>query len=263
MTNNRKWINVVILAGITSTCMAHAGCRASIDPDTVKPRAEAPLPAVVDVVKIPKDASKPYTFLVVQPVRVSERGSRDERIINVKGRAQELSGEGEVRIESGRFYNYLLSRQREISYQLVSALSGVGNFRLIDHTVFSENPRKSGELSGGKGPYYVRAVITESTTSVVSEKRRLSLPLVYRNHDNLVESLVGLDVSLVDVESGEIVHGFPVQGTYISKKVVAGGGIAGRVTSSEVQMRSTIEQALRVALNEAAKTLHAMLYDHT
>lgn len=262
MRKTLKWNQRLVLLGLGSSLIATTACRPTIDPESVQARAKAPLPASVETVRISKDASKQDAFLVVHPIRISERGSVDQRILTLEGSAEGMNAEAEIKTESSRYYNYLLERQRQISLQFVSALSGVGNFRLIDYIAFGENPKTAEGLGSGKGPYFVRAAITECTEEVVSDKRRTSLPLIYRNRKNLIEGIVGLDVSVVDVSSGEVVAAFPVQGSFITSTAKSGGGVVGAFSNAEVRMRSTIDQAIRVALNNAATTLYTKLYEN-
>ena len=245
---------------LVSAVVFCTACGVSVDPKSVQVRAEAPLSAQVERVRIPKDAAAPTTFLVVEPVRVSERGIVRETKVNVSGNAADEKAAANLEVLSTTYRNYLLNRQRQISLQLTTALSGVGNFRLIDKEKFEENKIKTSELGGGRGPYLVRAIITECTEEIVSEKKKTSLPLIYRRRSNLVEGVVGLDVAAIDASSGEVVASVPVQGTFISASEKAGGGLIATITEAEINRRSTIDQALRAALNNAAVKLHETLY---
>ena len=236
-------------------------CSVSIDPSTVQARSGAPASAIVESVQIAKNPSNPTTFLVVEPVRVAERGSELKTSVEVEQKAAgQKNSSTDIKVVSSTYRNYLLNRQRQISYQLTTALSGVGDFSVVDYDKYQENKLSSDQLGGGLGPYYVRAVITECSSGVVSSSRKKQLPLIYRKRDKVVEGVVGLDVSVIDAINGKVITSVPVQSSYIDASKSAKGGFIATISESDVQMKSTIDQALRVALNTAASKLHARLY---
>jgi hypothetical protein len=239
-------------------------CGPAIDPMSVKARKGAPLAAQVDEVQKGRNHSLPLAYLVVEPVRVTEAGKQNvtsmKGQVGMKGGKLGANAEGELSIIKASYRSFLLSRQRQISLQLTSALSGVGDFRLIDYESYTDEPEKFKVQKEALGPYFVRAVITECDERIVSDKRRLTLPLVYRNKKNLVEGVVGLDISVISTSSGELVAGFPSVGSFISRTSSSDTGLIFSFAKSETRMKSTIEQALRVALNDAALKLHDRLY---
>jgi hypothetical protein len=238
-------------------------CSPSIDPNSVKAKLDATTATQVDEIRIQRNTNFPISYLIVEPVRVSDKGNQKVIDVNFKGGVSNVSAQADLKVVSTEVQNYLLPRQRQISLQLISALTGVGDFNVIDYDAYTRTPAKYQSLADGKGPYFVRAVITESADAVVVEERKRKMPLIYRSEEFLSESIVGLDVSLVDIRNGHIAKSFPVRGTHIYKSAKSRTGMITDVSSNEVFMRSTVDQALRVALNNAAAKLHGILYEGT
>lgn len=253
-------LKISTLIIVVSTLSA---CSVSVDPASVQARSEAPAPAKVEPVQIAKTPGNPTTFLVVEPVRVAEQGARTTTSVDLSETENgEEKSSTKVDIVSSTYRNYLLNRQRQISYQLTTALAGVGDFSVIDYEKYQDTKPSSKQLGGGVGPYLVRAVITECSSGVVSASRKKQLPLIYRKREKVVEGVVGLDVSVIDTASGKVITSLPVQSSFISASKSAKGGFLATVAESEVEMKSTIDQALRVALNTAASKLHVRLYQN-
>lgn len=245
-----------------------AACSPSIDPQSVQAKLDATPSTRVEELRIERNVNSPISYLIVEPVRVSDKGNQKETDIKLQGelktnKVTSLSGQADINVMQTEIQNYLLPRQRQISIQFVSALSGVGDFNLIDYDAYLRTPEKYKALTDGNGPFMVRAVITESADAVLSEERKRNLPLIYKSEEFLSESIVGLDVSIVNIKSGQILTSFPVRGTHIYKSAKSKSGLITNITKDEVAMRSTIDQALRVALNNAALKLHQRLYENT
>jgi hypothetical protein len=169
----------------------------------------------------------------------------------------QVEAQNNLNINLKQYRQYFLSRQRQITNQLNSSLAGVKNFKLLDYEInkktnFNFNKKSDNDL----GPYLVRAVITECNDQVKYQKDKSSIPLFYSNKDVEIVKMVGLDIQLIDPHSGEVVQAFPVQGSYTYKDASVDGGFIVDFSTSKLTVQSSIDQALRVALNDAAKKLY-------
>jgi hypothetical protein len=222
----------------------------------VQARVGAPLAAHVDDVNVPYDPNRPTATLVVEPVSL-KGATTDVHVDGVSTKRRGGDPEGTVEIERqtdvSLSHTALLSRQDQITRQLVSALSGVKNFRLVDYGYFTKNARSFS--SSGAGPYLVRAVITEWNERPVLKQSRIDVPGVYDDKQKETEGMVALDVVVLRAATGEILSSWPVRGTFISSERARSVGFIAPVVQSEMQVKSAVDQALRVALNDAAVRL--------
>ena len=227
-------------------------------------------PSTVAVMPIEPQSSQPVIKTAAQTkaredrINASGYGRRYEENRTASGKLSKTYGSETQRDNQTRttsryvsasYQSYLGQRQRQISRQLLSALAGVDNFRLLDknHSYQHVIPKDA------RGPYKISVEITEASEEIVSESSRIKIPLVYRGKEGLVQGVIGLDVTVTDPRSGAIILAFPVQGTYISQEQERSTGFIADVTKSNSKVKSTIDQALRAALNEAARKLNTRL----
>jgi hypothetical protein len=232
-----------------------AACK-PIAVDSVKAKPESPLwSGNEDVVNIPYRSDAKRVALVVEPVMVKS----PEKKTSIDGSVSLPSETGlpafigasvikkDIRIA-------LENRQSQITRQLTSALAGVKNFKLLDYEIY----QKRGGITPSNidaGPYLVRAVITECNREIVNNKSTLAIPAVFKAKKQMVKGAVGLDVSVVNPSTGEVLESFPVHGTHISKSNKGSFGVIAPFASSSSKAKSALDQALRAALNDAAKQL--------
>ena len=136
----------------------------------------------MDEVSIPYDNSKPTYVLVVEPVGVAQesgtetvKASGDFKIGNKKSDVN-IPIKGSYSEERTFVTHSLLNRQIQITQQLTSALSGVKNFQPVDSDVFKRDPQKIKVQGNEKGPYLVRAVITEWNEVAESSSTTVRVP---------------------------------------------------------------------------------------
>ncbi len=145
-----------------------------------------------------------------------------------------------------------------LAARMVSALSGVGNLSVRDYGSFKHTggakfsvPIKKGE----KGPFLVRALVTEYGTKVEGDSKKANYFPIVRTSDKNEVGVVTLDVAVIDGRDGSIVTSFPVSGTFTSKQKGLKAGIILPVYEREQHAKSLVDQALRVAVNDAAKRI--------
>lgn len=144
-------------------------------------------------------------------------------------------------------------RQRQIVAQFTSALSGVSNFSIVSSSAVSSlgSGKYSTELRDGEiGPFIVRAQITEYESRVEDSSSKTNVLIVDRK-SKLRKGVVGLDVSIFDGRTARLVRSFTVNGTFAKQEKEFGALIG--VHRDKAMAQSVMDQALRVALNEAAE----------
>lgn len=141
--------------------------------------------------------------------------------------------------------------------QLTSALAAIGNISIVHLAALQPAGngtfRYGGKVSSNEsGPYLIRAVITEYEARVEEDKSKVKIPLFFGTSHNILKGVVGLDVAVVDGRSGRIVASVPAQGTFTQEEKKANVGILTDIFEQSSMARSVMDQALRVALNDAA-----------
>jgi len=164
--------------------------------------------------------------------------------------------------------------------QLVTALSNVGNFHLYDHRSASNVQVPP----NGKGPYLLRATLTELNEDAESEasSRGGSLGGVgvltgiagavtgnrglgwagygvgvanptYRRSKARRTGVVAFDLQIVEKNTGRIVASFESSGTFTSESEAAGASLFGIGGANAAQASSALGQALRAAMNDTVR----------
>ncbi len=167
---------------------------------------------------------------------------------------------------------------------LINALVSSGNFVVLDpdsENAFFQPPLKEGEI----GPYVVQATLTEFSRGVVVREKGIGAEI--NDEDNILETMgkgmmmipsfwvtqitglptswkereargvVGIEVSVLDKKSGQILVSFPAHGEFVVKNKEIGDGIFGYYSAELVS--SPVESAVRAAMNEAAIKLKSEL----
>lgn len=278
---------------LASLAFAFSGCP-SFDTSTVRPRAEAPKAVAVDEVAIPYDPELPKFVIAVEPftyspavreqfsttIESADVSSRSSASGKVALEAQEGSlaaalgkgaaGSGNISVSgksSGDRRTDYHSATRTIepdkqaialAARMVSALSGVGNLSVRDYDSYTQRGGAKYSLKlkkGEAGPFLVRALVTEYGTKVEGDSKKANYFPIVRTSDKNEVGVVTLDVAVIDGRDGSIVSSFPVSGTFTSKQKGVKAGIILPVYEREHHAKSLVDQALRVAVNDAAKRI--------
>lgn len=153
-------------------------------------------------------------------------------------------------------------RAEQISAQFVSALSAVENFSVRDYRTVRRSANglyDSAIRPGETGPFIVRAQITEYGTKVESDRTKTRFFPFGKTSAGREVGVVTLDVSIIDGRTGGIVRSFPVTGTFRSQEKEVQASLVFPIYEREQSARSLVDQAMRVALNDAAeKVFHAL-----
>lgn len=244
------------------------GC-AKIDRTSIRASSDIPESAKVDDIQIAKDESKPNYAILVQylwdKTYTNNYSADSETKLDIKADSTKY-GAGLVKgdITSKRnasFSTYApATRTRQITAQLNSALSSVGNFVLLSGSALVpagngnfrfQNPE---QFKNVKGPYLMRARITEYTEVSDYRKEKLNLGL-YKNKETESRGVVAIDVELVDGLSGTIVSAFPVKASFGYQNREEGSGGLLPIYKQRQYAQSALDQALRQASNQTAVKL--------
>jgi|LakMenEpi03Aug12_release.lakeMendotaPanAssembly.Ray.scaffolds.fasta_scaffold157242_2 hypothetical protein len=246
-------IYLLLLTGLLTGLLA--SCIPAVKPQEVEVSHIIPESAVVEQPEIAYNSSLPVWYLTVEPVRVRYAAKESSVEIDKRRIDQEHKATTQrLTITSTLYRSYLAERQDQITAQLNSSLLRVKNFKILDFEQAKQSgfsiPHR-GEKS--RGVYVVRVLITELEDRVEEDESSLQLPLVYTHKSFTYTGMVGLDVTVSDPKSGgRIVQSFPAQGSYHYKQLQNGGALSPYARSFE-KAHSTIDNALRIALYEAAK----------
>jgi curli biogenesis system outer membrane secretion channel CsgG len=245
------------------------GC-AALDRSSVQASSGSPESAQVAEIDIPYDPSLPRFVVAVENLSYSPE-------------SQAITADAQRKI-------YVAYRDRvseSIAAQLTSALSNVGNISVVDKMGVKKT--KDGMIhtrlnKGEKGPYIIRGTITEfnevadassrerggslgwlglimGVTGAVSGKSGLgwtgagiaAANPTYVNKTAERKGVVAIDLTLVDGRTGRVVRAFKASGTFAAKSAVTGMSLFGIGGKNTDFAQSSLGQATRIALNDAAK----------
>ena len=257
------------IIAVTFGCHSLVGC-STLNSASVQATAGAPIAAEVAEVNIPYDSKFQKFVVAIEPLRFASNmdltgGDDGSKIIITSGSAV----------------------SDQISAQLTTALSNVGNIAVLDKMAVKK--KKDGMLSaklkkGEVGPYVVKGTITEfnENAEVSADSAGGSLgwtglvmgiagavagkPALgwtgagiaaanpsYHEAEASRKGVVGIDLVIVDGRDGRIVKSFSTKGTFIAKSAKSGFSLFGIGKNKSEFASSAIGQAIRAALNDAAK----------
>lgn len=239
-----------------------SGCapRQKVD---VRAQEGRPESAQVKQVSIPYQAGKPTYVLIVEPFQ---------------GTNQVITWTHDETASVGI--------SDKLAAQLTTALSKVGNFQLVDSA--HRNKLKIGK--GEKGPYIVRATLTEfnEVADAQAENNGVGLGGVgavlgiagaiadkpglmwsgaglaaanptYEDSTAARTGMVAFDVSIVDDKTGRIITSFDSSGQFKAASSVSGFSLFGIGSEKAEFQSSALGQALRMALNDTVQQAHSAL----
>ncbi len=225
------------------------GC-VSVDPASVKPTVGGPISAQIEPVKISRNTAMPDVLLVVDTVNVADSRTGIETRGDMGHGAIELS------------YFTDDKEQAKIKAQLISALSGIENFRVLDGRDIQKDTTglykiNSSDFNTAKGPYIVRALITEYNARAEETGNKINVfPFAKKKHVEM-KGFVALDIRVLSERTKENLTSFTSRGTFSTIDERASQGFILPLAQQHAFARSVADQAMRVALNDAAKQIYA------
>jgi curli biogenesis system outer membrane secretion channel CsgG len=232
-------------------------CSPSIDQNQVKASLDIPVAAQVDSLNIPYNPNMETVYVTVEPVAVNIPSHQIVVDQNVRGDFNNVPHTTQAN-EQIQFYNtHFAKRQVQITTQLVSSLNSVKNFKVLDYDITRRNNFRlpEGASNNAQGPYLVRAVISEYDRIITTDEKTTRIAIAKRKQ-YLAKGIIGLDVSLVNPATGEVLDSFPVKGSYGETSDKRGASLLLTSSSAQTTAGSSADQALRVAFNNAAENIY-------
>ena len=253
-----------LVAGILLFSALHStGCstrRLHVNAESGRPASAM----VRDQVSLPLDRNKPRIILAVEPFS---------------------SLQGFTTFASNQISAIPVADQ--LAAQLTTALSKVGNFQLYDYRRLPTTKTKIGE----RGPYVLRAVVTEFNENTESDSGSWGIALgavglaagmagtvlgkpglmwsglgvagaspAIDSRTETTTGMVAFDLQIIEHRTGKIVASFDAAGTFTSESSSSSGRIFGIGGSDSQSASSAVGQALRAAMNDAvSKTVSELL----
>jgi hypothetical protein len=198
-------------------------------------------------------------YVTVEPVTVNIPSHQIIIDQNIRGHFNNIPNTTRVN-EAIQFYNtHFAQRQLQITTQLVSSLNSVKNFRILDYDIARRNNFRlpEGAEHNAKGPYIVRAVISEYDRIITADEKNTRI-LTSSRRQYLAKGVIGLDLSIVNPTSGKMLDSFPVKGSYGETSDQRATSTILTSSSGTSSARSSADQALRVAFNNAAEKMYKL-----
>jgi hypothetical protein len=247
------------ILGTAILLLAPISC-AHVDRVGVQARSGAPVSARVTEISIPLDPDAPRFIIAVEPVTlqgsVRNQVSTTRTTGGVHGSSFDVNGDVTISQETSSSQTSVAPNANQIATQFVSALSAIENFSVVTPDALVKN--SSGQYvlrgriaePGEKGPYLIRAMITEYEAASESAQSDTNV-LIYNSDESLTRGMVAIDVQVIEGRTNRVTTAFPVQATFAAQSSKSGTGLV-QIYSEREQAKSVLDQALRKAVNDAA-----------
>jgi len=233
----KAFIILVVVLGISS-CV-------SVSPHSVAAHPGAPASADVSDVSIPYDPEMKTWRVVIEPVSIAD-SALEVKVHNP------VEGDSSVTITRTSMQH----EQAEISAQLLSAFSGIGNIKVMDYGWYKSSATPTGAK---KDVYLVRALMTEYATVSSSDSHKVHYFPLASFADDVREGMCAFDVSVVEAATGDSIGSMRASGTFASTSQTATQGVIVPLARQRQFAQSVLDQARRAALNDAAVRVRALL----
>ena len=263
---NREFVTAVV---ITAALILNSGCSATLDKSALQATEGSPESTASEVVAIPHDPKLPTYVVAVQPFIFSRALGPNQAQITITTGGESLAA------------------------KLTTALANVGNFSVVDSDALQK--AKSGKYGaklqkGEVGPFIVKATVTEFTevAEASSESSGASLGWLglvggiagavsgnralgwtgaglaaanpsYQSDNREKKGMVAIDFQVIDGRTSRLVGAFKASGTFSSASATKGFSIFGIGKESHKFAQSVLNQAVRVAINDAVKKMNDCL----
>jgi curli biogenesis system outer membrane secretion channel CsgG len=286
---------------LLATCVLLSACaNATVDKQSVRATQNAPESTQVEVVKIPYDPMLPTYVVTVEPLTFDADPGTSGSGPSTPGvrRGWGPYGWG-VLPEGPRAQAYNPPTQgvggnigQSIAAQLVTALSNVGNFVVIDWDHYVQNQKKPAALihKNERGPFVIRGSVTEfneiAEASGKSSGGSLgglgvalgvagaiagNAPAAYTGaglavanptYENTVARRTGsvaMDLKIVNPRDGRLAGSVMANGSFTSESASNGFSMFGVGKASNAFAASALGQANRAAMNSATTQIFERL----
>jgi curli biogenesis system outer membrane secretion channel CsgG len=269
-------------------------CTATVDKQSVRATQTAPESTQVDVVRIPYDPSLPYYVVTVEPFGFAAGGGGGGTAPPVPGRRYGWGPFGWGLLPEGpqaQAYNPPPQAPppgmgQAIAAQLVTALSNVGNIRIIDYDYYlqhRDNPASLVKRSEHEvGPFVIRGEVTEfnevaeatgsstggslgavgaalgiagaiagnTPATATGAAVAVANPTLENTKARRTGS-VAMDLKIVSPSNGRLLGSVVANGTFTNESSASGFSLFGIGKASNAFAASALGQANRAAMNSA------------
>jgi curli biogenesis system outer membrane secretion channel CsgG len=277
-------------------------CTATVDKQSVRATQTAPESTQVDVVRIPYDPSLPYYVVTVEPFGFAAGGTEGGSAPPVPGRRYGWGPFGWGLLPEGpqaRPYNPPPQAPppgmgQAIAAQLVTALSNVGNIRIIDYDYYLQrrgNPASLVKRSEHEvGPFVIRGEVTEfnevaeatgsstggslgavgaalgvagaiagnTPAAATGAAVAVANPTLENTKARRTGS-VAMDLKIVSPSNGRLLGAIVANGTFTNESSASGFSLFGIGKASNAFAASALGQANRAAMNSATTQIFERL----
>jgi curli biogenesis system outer membrane secretion channel CsgG len=288
---------IVVLAAVLV-----GACTATVDKQSVRATQTAPESTQVDVVRIPYDPSLPYYVVTVEPFGFAAGGTEGGSAPPVPGRRYGWGPFGWGLLPEGpqaRPYNPPPQAPppgmgQAIAAQLVTALSNVGNVRIIDYDYYLQhraNPASLVKRSEHEvGPFVIRGEVTEfnevaeatgsstggslgavgaalgvagaiagnTPAAATGAAVAVANPTLENTKARRTGS-VAMDLKIVSPSNGRLLGAVVANGTFTNESSASGFSLFGIGKASNAFAASALGQANRAAMNSATTQIFERL----
>lgn len=291
------------LTVLLGCCLALGACAtASVDKQSVRATQTAPESTQVEVVRIPYDPALPYYVVTVEPMIFAGEQSMGGTAPAPPGQRHGWGPWGWGLLPTGPkapVYNpppqgVSGNIGTAIAHQLTTALTNVGNIRMIDYDYYVQHKANPSALVDKNqrevGPFLIRGAVTElneiAQASGESTGGSLgglgaalgiagaiagntaagiaggALGLANPTYENTVArrtGSVGMDLRVVTPSNGRLVGSIVANGSFSSESAANGFSLFGFGKASNAYAASALGQANRAAMNSATTQIFERL----
>jgi len=291
------------LAFLIGCCLLLGACAtATVDKQSVRATQTAPESTQVEVVRIPYDPALPYYVVTVEPLTFAAEQPMSGAAPAAPGRRYGWGPWGWGLLPEGPqapVYNPPAQGVSgnvgtAVAHQLATALTNVGNIRVIDYDFYLQHKDNPSSLVDARqrevGPFLIRGAITEfnEIAEASGESTGGSLGAVgaalgiagaiagnaaagitggavalanptYENTAARRTGSVAIDLRLVKPTDGRLVGSVVANGSFTSQSAANGFSLFGFGKASNAYAASALGQANRAAMNSAATQLFKQL----
>ncbi len=254
-------------------------CSSIITKEDLQADNVTPASAIVKELEIPSNPQLPKYVLAIEPFRTA----------NNTNITTSIDGSYYCKTANCRTTTAINNYGNNVSSQLETALSKVGNIALLDYSslkINSQGKYLTKINKNERGLFLIRGNLTELSENIEANSKDNSVSLGwlglvggivgaltdnpglaytgagifganpnYKSEKKHRKGMVAFDIQIIDTRDMRIISSKRVNGTYASESTINGFGIFGYSNSNNDFAQSVLGQAMRIAMNEAVEKI--------
>src|SRR5579871_5856395 len=253
-------MSVVVVAALAGACTA------TVDKQSVRATQTAPESTQVEVVRIPYDPSLPYYVVTVEPFGFAAGGAEGGSAPPIPGRRYGWGPFGWGLLPEGpqaRPYNpppqgAPPGMGAAIAAQLVTALSNVGNVRIIDYDYYIQHRGNPASLVKRSEHEVAGAIAGNTPAATTGAAVAIANPTLENTKARRTGS-VAMDLKIVNPGNGRLIGAVVANGSFTNESAASGFSLFGIGKASNAFAASALGQANRAAMNSATTQIFERL----